>query len=152
MPLYDGPIWQLPAGITSGGEAGRAWVAPASALGMERLAAAEMVPATEMSAVVATSRKRRRKEMLQDKWYCGFCKHYSPKAETICGHCKVSRSVELSQCEAEQRRLTSREKTRKGRELNLAGANAAAAVPRQAAGVFDAAEREADVEMAARAV
>eukprot|EP00966_Prymnesium_polylepis_P097954 2268805-Prymnesium_polylepis.1 len=46
----------------------------------ERLAAAEVVPATEMSAVVATSRKRRRKEMLQDKWYCGFCKHYSPKA------------------------------------------------------------------------
>ena len=58
----------------------------------------------------------------------------------------MSRSVELSQCAAEQRRLTSREKTRKGRELNLAGANAGAAVPRQAAGVFDAAEREAAVE------
>eukprot|EP00966_Prymnesium_polylepis_P142385 3287619-Prymnesium_polylepis.1 len=35
LPLYDGPIWQLPPGIASGGEAGRAWVAPAcaSALG-----------------------------------------------------------------------------------------------------------------------
>lgn len=136
----------------------------------------DAVAPIDVEAHVRTSEKRRRKELLASKWYCQYCKHYTEREvegapvlkcsrrgeaieplEYCCMQLRDARLLRDGRCgidssagslqETEALRLKSREKRAKGRALNQAGAGAAAAVERQAAGILDdERERERAVE------
>ena len=91
-------------------------------------------------AAIRTVRKRRRKEKLESYWYCQYCKKYNERAVDLekCRACGVPiQGPGASVAEAERKRLQSREKRLKGRELNSAGAGLAAVVERGWSGIFD---------------
>ena len=91
-------------------------------------------------AAIRTVRKRRRKEKLESYWYCQYCKKYNERAVDLekCRACGVPiQGPGASVAEAERKRLQSREKRLKGRELNSAGAGLAAVVERGSSGIFD---------------
>ena len=70
---------------------------------------------TETGAFVRTEKKRGRNELLKTKWFCGYCRKYTPRAEDRCRECKTSKSDVAGQEEAAVKRLKSRESTKKGR-------------------------------------
>ena len=122
----------------------------ATALGPHSGALAPMVMGDsvtiDVGAQVRTAKKRRRKDLLAEKWYCQYCRTYTARSEDKCRGCSTPRANLTAHVESEQLRLKSREKRKKGRQLNRAGAGAAASVERAAAAVLDAAEHDAAVE------
>jgi len=88
--------------------------------------------AVDVSAFLRTDKKRRKKELLQEKWYCQCCSHYTPKSEERCGRCNMLKADVRAHDEASMQRLESRKSRKKGREQNKVGAGTAATVERHA--------------------
>ena len=72
--------------------------------------------AVDVSAFLRTDKKRRKKELLQEKWYCQCCSHYTPKSEERCGRCNMLKADVRAHDEASMQRLESRKSRKKGRE------------------------------------
>ena len=101
---------------------------------------------TETGAFVRTEKKRGRNDLLKTKWFCGYCRKYTPRAEDRCRECKTSKADVAGHEEAAVKRLKSRESTRKGRQQNRSGAGAAESVEREAVATFHGPEHDAAVE------
>ena len=88
--------------------------------------------AIDVSPFLRTDHKRRKKELLQEKWYCQCCSHYTLRSEERCGRCNMVKADMRAHDEASMQRLESRKSRKKGREQNKVGAGTAATVERHA--------------------
>ena len=76
----------------------------------------------EAEGFMRTAKKQRRKEKLQCQWYCGYCRHYTPKTEARCVNCQTAKADVAGHDQAASLRLQSRKSRKKGRQQNSVGA------------------------------
>ena len=79
----------------------------------------------EAEGFMRTAKKQRRKEKLQCQWYCGYCRHYTPKTEARCVNCQTAKADVAGHDQAALLRLQSRKSRKKGRQQNSVGAGSA---------------------------
>ena len=79
----------------------------------------------EAEAFMRTAKKQRRKEKLKCQWYCGYCRHYTPKMEARCVNCRTAKANVAGHDQAALLRLQSRKSRKKGRQQNSVGAGSA---------------------------
>ena len=79
----------------------------------------------EAEGFMRTAKKQRRKEKLQCQWYCGYCRHYTPKTEARCVNCQTAKADVAGHDQAASLRLQARKSRKKGRQQNSVGAGSA---------------------------